>query len=311
MKSKRLLILSDGKPGHVNQSIAFARHLRCGFDLCQVAFKNRSLKVLSCLFDRFSYYSESLIATDFEPGEYSAVVSAGSETYYANRMLAKRLGAKAIAIMLPQGYRYDFDLIVAQAHDNPPNHGNIINLPINLSYVEPKGLVIPESRARYIALIIGGSSGYIALDPIVLKQQIDKIIGVFPEHRIWMTTSRRTPVEIERLLCEYNFERAVYYSQEPINPIPDFLQHSEYVFLTADSTSMISEAVSYGTARVEILPDGVKVGDKGKLGRFIKRLEELNSLHVFHGSIGQSQYKINLGELLNTASRAVWTDNER
>ncbi len=51
-QSKRLLILSDGKPGHVNQSIAFARHLGCDYDVCQVRFKSRWAKGLSYFFDR-------------------------------------------------------------------------------------------------------------------------------------------------------------------------------------------------------------------------------------------------------------------
>ena len=39
MKTKRLLILSDGKPGHVNQSIAYAKYLGYGYDLHPVNLK--------------------------------------------------------------------------------------------------------------------------------------------------------------------------------------------------------------------------------------------------------------------------------
>jgi hypothetical protein len=37
------------------------------------------------------------------------VVSAGSETYYANKVLARRHGVPSVAIMLPRGYRLNFD----------------------------------------------------------------------------------------------------------------------------------------------------------------------------------------------------------
>ena len=121
LNDSRLLILSDGKPGHVNQSIAFARHLGCEYDLVPVRFKRRLYKGLSYLADRFGYYSTNLFNAERLSQRYAAVVSAGSETYYANRTLARQLGCKAIAIMLPQGYRLDFDLIVAQQHDEPPH----------------------------------------------------------------------------------------------------------------------------------------------------------------------------------------------
>ena len=172
MQSDRLLILSDGKPGHLNQSIAFARHLGYAYDICSVGFKSWLAKAASYLADRFGLQIEQLVHLDSFAGSFRAVVSAGSETYYANKLLAKRLGAKSVAIMLPQGYRYDFDLIVAQQHDDPPDRPNLISLPINLSYVEPQGLVMPVKGRKYAAVIVGGDSKQGEMDPEVLRKQL-------------------------------------------------------------------------------------------------------------------------------------------
>lgn len=295
---RKLLILSDGKPGHVNQAIAFARHLGFDYAVADVRFRNRLCKALSYLLDHCAVYSAFLWQADVPDGDYAAVVSAGSETYYANRSLARRLRCKSVAIMLPKGYRYSFDLIVAQNHDDPPKRGNLLSVPINLTWVEPGGLVTPAAGERIVSLIIGGNSGPRKLDADLLEGQLKKIFSLFPEHSFWLTTSRRTPEHIERMLRQFNFSRAVYYSQEPINPIPDFLAHSEYVFLTGDSTSMISEAVSFGRSSVEILPTAAEPSAGGKMKKFLDALEKHRCLHMFDGRVTEAATKIDLAAQL-------------
>lgn len=299
MNSRRVLILSDGKPGHVNQSIAFVRHLGCDYDLLQVRFNSRWAKGLSYLFDRCRIFTRSLFSLDGIAADYSAIISAGSETYYANRVLTRELRTKSVAIMLPKGYRYDFDLIIAQNYDDPPARNHIISVPVNLSYVEPQGLVKPQAGRRPISLIIGGNSRHFKLDPTRLRKQLEMIFTFFPEHDFWVTTSRRTPPEIEAVLKEFDFSYTLYYSAVKTNPIPDFLQHSEYVFLTADSTSMISEAVSYGSACVEILPLAQPLVGADKFSRFLRQLLESGCLHLFDGQLGQACEKIDLSKLLD------------
>ena len=297
--SGRLLILSDGKPGHVNQSIAFARHLDLDYDISSVAFKWRGGKALSYLFSQAHIYLSALFASDISSGRYAAVVSAGSGTYYANRTLARQLQCKSIAIMLPNGYPFDFDLIVAQQHDNPPSQSNIISIPINLTYVEPQGIVREAPGEKYISLIIGGDSHHCQMDVVLLKKQLETIFPLFPHHKVWLTTSRRTSPVVESMLRQFEYDRAVYYSDEPINPIPDFLQHSDYVFLTADSSSMISEAVSFGQSCVEVLPLSTKAAQNTKLDQLVARLNEQNCLHLFDGHIGHASHKIDLIDALS------------
>lgn len=297
--SKRFLILSDGKPGHVNQSIAFARHLDIDYDVIPIRFKWNGGKALSYLLAQLNIYTSALFAAEVASGQYTAVVSAGSGTYYANRTLAKQLGCRSVAIMLPSSYPLDFDLIVAQQHDNPPEQSNIVTIPINLTYVEPQGLVSPRPGEKYISLIIGGDSHHSRMDAELLKSQVGKIFSLFPDHRVWLTTSRRTPAEVEVMLKTFEYERAVYYSQEPINPIADFLQHSDYVFLTADSSSMISEAVSFGKSCVEVLPLGEISRENTKFDRLLKTLGGLGSLHVFDGCVGASANKVDLTEVFS------------
>ena len=263
----------------------------------RVDFRRRSFKILSYLLDRVGVYTLSLLRLDPPEGDFCAVVSAGSETYYANKVLARRLGVPSVAIMLPRGYRLDFDRIIAQEHDRPPRRRNILVLPVNLSRVEPQGVFRPRAGERYVALVVGGPNPVFGFDRDQFRQALDAVFACFPGYRIVVTTSRRTPAGIEEEIDRYPFEEKIIFSRNPVNPIPDFLASCEYVFLTADSTSMISEAVTFGRARIEIIPLPTRK-DPGKYDRMIAKLVELGCVHRFDGRPGTADRKIDLADML-------------
>ena len=245
-----ILILSDGKAGHLNQSIAFAKLKGLKYDVTPV---NNNIKPLTYLLDFFKIYI-NFFSLHVEPKIYKAVISTGSSTYYANKYLAKKLGIKSIAIMLPKGFRYsDFDYIIASNHDNPPNLKNIISLPLNLSVSEPKGYIKKDTKDA-VGIIIGGNNSIFEMNREIIQKYLDEIFKKFPNHLKYITTSRRTPKEIDELLENYKFDYKIIYSKNPnINPIPDFLEVCKKLFITIDSTSMLSEARANSGADIEII----------------------------------------------------------
>jgi len=294
---RTLLVLSDGKPGHLNQSLAFAGLLGLPAEVREVTFAFAGAKGLSYLLDRLGLLSPHLFRLKGALPECCAVAAAGSATYYAAKVIARQLGVPAAAIMLPRGYRYDFDLILAQAHDRPPRRANILTLPINLCRPRPQGLVAAVPGKASVALVIGGPSRHFQMDPETLRSQIERIFALFPDADLLVTSSRRTPAAVEALLESFPFRRRVLYSREPINPIPDFLAISDYVFVTEDSTSMISEAVSFGSARVEVLPLQA-TGRRNKVGTLVATLAQRDCLHIFDGTLGDCGEKLDLAALL-------------
>ena len=286
---KKLLILSDGRPGHLNQSIAFAKYLNAAYDIVPVKFRSKWAKGVSLVLDRMHLYTDLLhISSPLPDVAYDGVVSAGSETYYLNKFLSKKLHARSITMMLPRGYRYDFDLIFAQRHDAPPLKENIVQLPANFAYIEPKGIY--RAAKPSVGIVIGGSNRYFTLTPQKLKAQLDLIIRHYQGYEIAVTTSPRTPKEIERLVKSYRFDYEVIFSENPVNPIADFLEQCSDVFITADSTSMISEAVSWGSANVEVLP--LESQGENKFTRFATFLEKEGYLHRFDGTFKACNRKI-------------------
>ena len=282
-----VLILSDDRMGHLNQSLAFVKYVDASYDVVSVKFRYKWYKALSYILDKIGIYTEKLFDIQIDK-KYNMVVGTGSTTSYATKVLAKKMHAKSVAMMLPRGYRYDFDIIFAQSHDNPPKQENIIEIPANFSYVEPRGLY--QSGKQSIGIVIGGDNKHFTMDRAKLKVQLDFIKQYYEAYEVAITTSPRTSEEIESLIASYGFDYEVIFSRNPINPIPDLLDQCEIVCITGDSTSMISEAISYGRSNVVVLP--LESKEENKFTRFIETLEKEGYLHIFNGNIKNKNKKI-------------------
>ena len=295
--SERMLILSDGRAGHENQSVALAKHLGMAYDICRVKPRFGWSKAAALLLDRVGVKLAGLFHIENPPQSvYSYVVGAGSTTYYPVKVLAKKLNAKSVAMMLPKGFRYDFDLILAQGHDDPPKQPNIKTLPVNFSYVQPQG-IFQKAQKPVVGIVIGGENDTYTMSKGRIEAYLDEIAVRYKEsHTIAVTTSPRTPKEIEALVVSYGFDYTLIYSERQENPIPDFLAVAEVVFVTADSTSMISEAVSFGKSAIIVLP--LEAQKESKHQSFIEMLERGEYLHIYDGSVKYRTRKVDLSHIL-------------
>lgn len=280
---KRILIISDGKPGHLNQSIAFCKIKDVSYDILEVKFKSKFHKALSYFFDKLGYYTDFLF-TDYKKyyGDfYDAVISAGSGTYYFNKYISKKYNKKAIALMLPKSYKYkDFYYIIAQEHDNPVRLDNILTLPLNLSFPREKAYVKKIEGKKSLAIIIGGDNDVFDMEHELIKDELDDIFEKYPDYLKYITTSRRTSKEIENLINEYKFDYKLIYSEEPnINPIGDFIAVCDEFFITTDSTSMLSEVRANSNAIINIVDLDSKK-ENTKYHRLVKIIEDMDDEKV-------------------------------
>ena len=207
---KRALIISDGKPGHFNQSVAFCKHLELDYETIEVAYKSKTPKALSYALDHLGIYSKKLLSSNLRPqgSNFDLIVSTGSTTYYANKLLAKKIGIPNIAILYPKGYRLDFTHIFCPAYDHPPKRSNITQLPLNLCAANESFFneQADEFRKKHtprkpaIGIIVGGSNAVSDIDPDQIKKQLEQIVGLSKGMERWVTNSRRTPPEVEALI---------------------------------------------------------------------------------------------------------------
>ena len=297
----RVLILTDGKAGHENQSKAFARALGCEFDLVEVHFKSKFHKALSYLLDRVGVRSLRLleIAVDCNrlQSKPAAVIGTGSGIFYAAKAMAKKLGVKCGVVLYPRGYDIaSFDCVLAPAFDRPKSAANVIEIPANLvandeafyekgveAFLEKRGKssnrrIVESSNA--VAVIVGGPNKCSTMTPEWMKSQLDRIfasgstIRRFDDSMIprqfWVTTSRRTPPAVEAVVDSYPWDYKLLYSKDHFNPIPAFVKLAKKLYVTAESTGMLSESCTFGSAEVVAL-DNLKPGPH-KFRRFVEDL---------------------------------------
>ena len=299
MQMRKVLVLTDGKAGHENQSRAFARALGCEPELLEVHFKSGFHKALSYLFDRLGIRTVSLlkgwghIPARSDAGERGpcAVLGTGSGTFYAAKALAKRLGVKCGVVLYPRGYDIaSFDCVLAPAFDNPPPARNVVTIPANLvsadaafyekgvaAFYEHSGFKAGEVASRpLVAVIVGGPNKCSSMTADWLKPHLDALFSDSTRHlqssspMLCVTTSRRTPPEVEALVDSYPWDYKLLYSRDHFNPIPAFVRLAKRLYVTAESTGMLSEACTAGKAEVRAL-DNLKPGPH-KFRRFLEDL---------------------------------------
>lgn len=282
---KKILILTDGKAGHENQSKALVRQLGCEAEVKEVHFKSKIAKSLSYLFDHLNIHTTSLLNFVSCPfchkDEYSAIVGAGSGTFYAVKTLAKAFGLKGAVILYPRGYKLStFDCILAPAFDRPKKLENVIEIPANLVANDEefykKGTAAflerytPKKEA--VAVIVGGPNKCSTMTADWMKSELDKLFKENEEKEFWVTTSRRTPLDVETVIDAYPFAYKLIFSREKFNPIPAFVSLAKKLYVSAESTGMLSEACTFGTAEVEAL-DNLNPGPH-KFRHFVDLLRE-------------------------------------
>jgi mitochondrial fission protein ELM1 len=296
---RKVLILTDGKAGHENQSRAFARALGLDFELAPVRFKSKFHKTLSYLFDRMGL--RPMWLWEFVPQETngipkpgdmpaplkpSVVIGTGSGTFYPAKSLARKTGAKCAVVLYPRGYDIaSFDCVLAPAFDRPKKARNVVEIPANLvasdaafyaegvekfkeHYRKSTGRELQSGKA--VAVIIGGPNKCSTMTPEWMKARLDEIFADGAKVERWVTTSRRTPPEVEAVVDSYPWDYRLLYSRDHFNPIPAFVSLAETLYVTAESTGMLSEACTSGSAEVVAL-DNLHPGPH-KFRRFVEDL---------------------------------------
>jgi mitochondrial fission protein ELM1 len=298
------LIISDGKAGHENQSRALCHGLGATCAVARVAYPNRAAKLLSYLWDRCGIRGRRLFDVTSFDGRFDAVVGAGSTAFYPTKVLARKLRLPSVAILFPRGYGLDFDCILAPAFDRPPPLPNVVTMPVNLANTDAAFYEngVAAFRQRHtprrpaVGIVIGGPNRFARMDAPEIERQMRAVFAATAGRERWLTTSRRTPPAVEDALDRLPFDYKLIYSRDQFNPIPAFVALCDTLFVTSDSTGMISEAVTHGAARVEVLMNLRRA--RSKFARLVGDLETLQAVHRFDGALGEARAKIDLAPVL-------------
>lgn len=236
--SKQIWIVSDGKPGHLNQSRGLAEAIarRCDVRISEQPPMGK-FQALRLLFSGF------LPSVDERP---ALLIGAGHATHLTLLALRRFYRAPAVVLMKPSISTGFFDLCLIPEHDQPPPRPNIIATRGALNRMQP-GEKVPGSGV----ILIGGPSKHFDWDEAAVLNQVEALIAARP--RDWLIgSSRRTPASTEHALSGLAGAKFVPAAETGPDWLPQQLARAEVCWVTQDSASMVYEALTAG-CRVGVL----------------------------------------------------------
>ncbi len=298
---RNILILHDGRTGHLRQLQAVLNMIReeadrIGLEIhskeVKIDFKNKIYSVLqtlsALLADRLHCqgclwclrrFLKQEVFKELQSYFADIVISCGSITAAVNFVISAENKAKSVVIMRPATLLTKrFDLMIIPAHDNPPQKSNVIRTHGALNLISKKYIMSQASslssririeRDLVLGILLGGDTKRFRISLDLLGQLIAQV-KLFAERNdaeILISTSRRTNLETEKLVKNEfsNYERCKLLVIANERNIPEavggILGLSKIVIVSPESISMISEAASAGRYVVVFKPQ-VNIGSR-------------------------------------------------
>jgi len=237
-KVAEIWIVSDGKPGHLNQSRGLAEALarKCRVVISEQPPMGRLQALRLC-------FSAGLPRVADRP---ALIIGAGHATHLTLLALRRFYRAPAVVLMKPSISTGFFDLCLIPEHDQPAKRPNILATRGALNRMQP-GSKVPGSGV----ILVGGPSRHFAWDESRVLQQVETLLQQSPLN--WtVSSSRRTPASTEQALKVLAEEHFVPAAETGPDWLPQQLASAEVCWVTQDSASMVYEALTAG-CRVGVL----------------------------------------------------------
>lgn len=272
MAPLKVLILSDGKPGHYHLSegiVAAARRLR-PLDVRRLELRRPyvlSTRVLSALVnlgmppERVLTLVYGIDPKMLEPA--SLVVSAGGKTLAANIAAAQLLGAKNVFYGSLRRFKPDdFSLVLTsyRAVATRPRHA----MTLKPSGVDPDDLPRPQTGdAQTMGVLIGGPTRGIGFSANDWRQLYSFLASMHAERRARaiVSNSRRTPPSVSDEIAQRakdpasGIARFIDVRTAGSGTLEQLFAESDTVLCTADSSSMLSEAIWLRRRTIALMPE--------------------------------------------------------
>ena len=251
MLKLKALLLSQGMHGMVSQVEGLAKGLKLGF-------KHQTVKLKpfwNFIPPKFTPISENLLTEKFVC-DSKIIISCGRKSVIPSIALKRRFGKEIFNIHIqdPKVSLKNFDLIVCPEHDNL-NGDNVLKTKGSIHYLTKKEIAdnskylrINREKKKTVAFIIGGPNKHYNFSEKEIHFVFNKVKALFTpdKYKIIVIPSYRTPeLVIKKAFNTFSFNHHVV---KEINKKAylSSLAIADYIIVTCDSTSMISEAALTG-----------------------------------------------------------------
>jgi mitochondrial fission protein ELM1 len=278
-------LISDGNPGHYNQSLAVAEALqRAGYGRIVWVQARQHIRgfarplvarLIQATRSELPVWLENMVY-DFPEGRPTGrpdlIISSGGKTAFLNVLLARRLGCANVFIGPPPDISTRQFKVVLHAEEDVQGDNRITMdyLPTRLDPVKAAragtDFIAAQGLAgrRLACMLLGGNSRshhYLAEDWQALAQGMNYLAQKYD--LAWLlTTSRRTGREAEAILrAELEPARvadATWWGGDPRPVVIPYLGAADVAFCTQDSLTMLSEAISSGRPVFALFPETLR-----------------------------------------------------
>ncbi|WP_328702958.1 mitochondrial fission ELM1 family protein [Arenibaculum pallidiluteum] len=258
MQSLTCWVVSEGAAGMENQCLGLAWAL--GLDPVVKRVKLRTpWRQLSPFLKLGSRFAAGPGGDPIAPPWPDLMIGTGRSSIAPLLAARKLSGGRTFTVKIqePQISPRNFDLVVVPRHDRlrGPNvmvtrgalhHVTKAALDAAAERFAPQLAHLPRPR---VAVLVGGDNGVYALTPEITATLADRLAMLCDRHGagLMVTPSRRTGAANEKVLRERLAGKpAVVWDGKGENPYLGYLGLADYVVVTCDSVSMVSEAASTG-----------------------------------------------------------------
>ena len=251
MLELKALLLTQGMHGMVSQTEGLAKALKLNFKHQKIKLK----PLWNLIPPKFTPVSENLLTEKFVC-DCKIVISCGRKSVIPSAALKKRFGNEIFNIHIqdPKVSLKHFDLIISPEHDNIKGE-NVLTTQGSIHYLTKKEIAenskyleLDKGKKKIVAFIIGGPNKHYNFSEEEVHFVFNKIKGLFTpdKYKIIVIPSYRTPeLVIKKAFNTFSFNHHVV---KEINKKAylSSLAIADYIIVTCDSTSMISEAALTG-----------------------------------------------------------------
>ena len=276
---KNMLIISDGIPGHFNQSKGVASILSkkhpSNINIIELSFKShqfrRLITVLSRLLmkipNRLTAKIISFFYSSINTNEIDLIIAAGGKTAPYSAALKILNDIPVIQLGSPRGLHSSlFNALVTIERYYEDSSNIIASITPNLYSPEVCTIAAKQKNLNeHILFLIGGEGIGYSYEDREWESLISVIKDLYNETHLPITvvTSRRSDPKVERKiqseLQEIPLDYSAWFHQGARNfNLAALFGAAKNIFVTEDSAMMISESISSGKPVTTLFPSGIK-----------------------------------------------------